>query len=248
MNKSNSNLCQNVTIHKNFWLSVHQKRTRKKNNCPWDLTQGLLSRITNPQRFRESLLLIQAIVEGYIQTLPDLDDSCKCIFQCKQKVCYSFICFIFYLFLSQAFVDVFCALHCGLCSCCLKKMWYTALWKVDCRPWLVLASVVWCKKDHFKYSQENGITHKSIPLPKKEQEIRWVNLWSERWANLLYCCMISNPFPFPAVKELSEVHPLRIPSLCSPHNNYFSVLPFKTKRISSLKIKKEGKIFPPKLI
>lgn len=115
-----------------------------------------------------------------------------------------------------------------------------------CRPWLVLASIVWYKEGHFKYSQANGITHKSILLPKKGQKIRWVNLWSERWANLLYCCMILNLFPFPDIKERSEVHPLHFPSLCSPHN-YFSVLAFKTKHISLLKKGGRRKDFSTKI-
>lgn len=156
---------------------------------------------------------------------------------------------IFYFVLAQAVLEVSCALYCELYLCCLKKTWHRVLQKVGCRSWLVLSSITWCKEDYLKYSQANGLTHKSTLPPKKKQKTRWVNLWSERWANLLYCCMILNPFPFPAMKECSEVHPLHFPSLCSLCNNYFSVLPFKNKCISSLKKReREGRIFPPKFI
>lgn len=55
--------------------------------------------------------------------------------------------------------------------------------------------------------------------------------------------MILNPFPFPAMKECSEAHPLHFASLFSLHNNYFSVLPFKTKQISLLKQRREKEGF-----
>ena len=115
------------------------------------------------------------------------------------------------------------------------------------KPWLVLAGILWCKEGYFKYHLANGITHKSILLPKKEHKIRWVNLRSERWANLLYCYMILNPFPFPAMKELSEVHLLHFPSLCSSHNNYFSVLRCENKHISSLRKGGRRKDFSTKI-
>lgn len=152
--------------------------------------------------------------------------------------------FYLFFFLAQAVLEVSCASYCGLHLCHLKKTWHKVLQKMGCGPRLVLASTVWCKEGHFKYSQANGITCKSILLPKKEHNIRWVKLWSERWANLLYCCMILNLFPFPAMKESSEVHLLHFPSLCSLHNNYFSVLLFKNKHISSLKeMDQEGFVY-----
>lgn len=77
---------------------------------------------------------------------------------------------------------------------------------------------------------------------------RWVNLWSERWANLLYCCMIFKPFPFPAMKELSEVHLLHFPRLCSIRDNYFSALPFQNKYIFLLGEGRSRKIHFPSWI
>lgn len=60
--------------------------------------------------------------------------------------------------------------------------------------------------------------------------------------------MIFKPFPFPAMKELSEVHLIHFPGLCSTHDNYFSALPFQNKHICSLMKRNSSKIHFPSWI